>query len=243
MDNNFTRVKENIEQILEPVRQVPQQAQSFLENNPEFLDNLKKYIEYWPQFHRDDWLKIASYGWFINWETPLTVEKSMSIGQDILDQFMTKNLTDNWPTITDKIINLYPERAHILSESFKLHQDENYIACIPLFMSQIDGIYSQKIGAFLFSEHEKRLEKTQELINNSSDDLLNVFLEILSIKTQFGAGISSSGNSKKKIAPNRNGILHGSRKHLDYGSRINSLKTFSLLAFIVYCFDNANFTP
>jgi hypothetical protein len=39
-------------------------------------------------------------------------------------------------------------------------------------------------------------------------------------------------------APNRNGILHGSRKHLDYGTEVNSLKALSLLAFVVYCFDD-----
>jgi hypothetical protein len=36
-------------------------------------------------------------------------------------------------------------------------------------------------------------------------------------------------------APNRNGILHGSRKHLDYGTEVNSLRPFhcSPLSFIV----------
>ncbi|MBF2099018.1 MAG: hypothetical protein IGQ88_11675 [Gloeomargaritaceae cyanobacterium C42_A2020_066] len=226
MNNNFTSIKKRIEQILEPFLHQLQQAQSFLENNPEFLDNLKRYIENWPKFYKDDWLKMAGYGWFINWETPITVTKALSVSQDTLDQFMTRHLTDAWPNITERIIELYPERAHILLESFKLHQDENYIACIPLFMSQIDGICAQNLSVFLFSEHERRLEKTQELINDSRGDLLNVFLEIISTKTQFGASISSYSNNKKKIAPNRNGVLHGSRKHLDYGTRINSLKTF-----------------
>jgi hypothetical protein len=240
MNNNFTDIKENIEKVFEPFGQLLQQLKSFLEQNPEFLYNLKRYLENWPQFHKDDWIEIASYGWFINWSTPVTIEKALSMGRDVLDSFMTKHLTDHWNEITQKIIDLYPERKHILLESFKLHKDGNYIACIPLFMSQIDGICAQNLGSFLFSEHQRRQEEIQQLVNQSDNDLLNAFLEVLNSKTQFGASISSSSQAKKTIAPNRNGVLHGSRKHLDYGTKINSLKAFSLLAFIVYCFDDSS---
>jgi hypothetical protein len=55
--------------------------------------------------------------------------------------------------------------------------------------------------------------------------------------TQFNAGIREAKPKDKLRAPNRNGILHGSRRHLDYGTKINSLKAFSLLAFVVLVFS------
>jgi hypothetical protein len=118
-----------------------------------------------------------------------------------------------------------------------LHEGGNYIASIPLFLSQIDGICAQHLGAFLFSEHERRLERSQQIIDASRTSLTNASLEVLNSETQCGAGISSHRKSKKDLAPNRNGILHGSRKHLDYGTEMNSFKPFSLLAFVVYCFE------
>ena len=57
---------------------------------------------------------------------------------------------------------------------------------------------------------------------------------LLGISTQFGAGIKKSSESAKALAPNRNGILHGSRKHLDFGTERNSFKAFSLLAFLAF---------
>ncbi|WP_221624668.1 hypothetical protein, partial [Burkholderia contaminans] len=34
-----------------------------------------------------------------------------------------------------------------------------------------------------------------------------------------------------------NGIMHGSVDHLDYGSKVNGYKAFSLLCFVAFCFD------
>jgi hypothetical protein len=67
-----------------------------------------------------------------------------------------------------------------------------------------------------------------------SDTITGIFLEILRMKTQFSAGIRENSAHKKTLAPNRNGILHGSSKHLDYGTKVNSFKAFSLLAFVVF---------
>lgn len=62
----------------------------------------------------------------------------------------------------------------------------------------------------------------------------DILLEPYKIKTQFSEGIRKSSFSDKKKAPNRNGILHGHRKHLDFGTELNSLNSFSLLAFVVF---------
>jgi hypothetical protein len=63
---------------------------------------------------------------------------------------------------------------------------------------------------------------------------LEVFLSLLKGKTPYSNSIGQSSEAHKEKGPNRSGILHGSRKHLDYGSKINSLKCFSLLAYTVF---------
>lgn len=227
-----------VRRVLKPLAEINEQINSFLKKNPDFIKNLNHYLKNWPDYHKEDWAKLAKYGWFLNWETPVTVEVALSKGKATLDRFMSIHLNESWDDITNRLISLYPERSHILNVAFTLHKDGNYIACIPLFLSQIDGICSQNLGTYLFSEHPRRREEIQRIMEDSGDSLTNAFLEVLNSETQFGAKISSHNRVKKDLAPNRNGILHGSRKHLDYGTEINSLKSFSLLAFIVYCFEN-----
>jgi hypothetical protein len=232
-----------VQKILKPFTGVARQFNSFLERNPEFLKNVGHYLKNWPDYHKKDWAELASYGWFLNGDTPVAVEVALKQGKASVDRFMVAHLNHSWGNISDRIISSYPEREHVLSVAFKLHKDGNYIASVPLFLSQIDGICAQNLGAFLFSDHEHRLERIQQQIDVSGSSLTNAFLEVLNTKTQFGASISSRGKSKKDLAPNRNGILHGSRKHLDYGTEMNSLKAFSLLAFVVYCFEKTKVRP
>ena len=112
------------------------------------------------------------------------------------------------------------------------------VASIPLFLAQAEGIFSENVGSLLFSEHDKRKAKLEERFKGSSDKYMPYLYSPFEVKTQFSAGISSSSKPKKLKGPNRNGILHGSRKHLDYGTQINSYKCISLLSYISMVFTN-----
>lgn len=80
-------------------------------------------------------------------------------------------------------------------------------------------------------------ENIDKLIDDEkiqTDMFTELFLSPFKLKNHHNAGVSKSSKSAKKLAPSRNGILHGHRKHLDYGTEINSLKCFSLLSFVVF---------
>ena len=139
---------------------------------------------------------------------------------------MEMHLEYDWEKLTTKIIELCPDRSLILKEAFSLHNEGRYIASIPLFLSQTDGICAQYLGAFLFSEHPKRAAQIESLPEKGESKSLDVFLSLLKDKNQYSKGIGQNSNTHKEKGPNRNGILHGSRKHLDYGTKINSLKCF-----------------
>jgi len=237
MKDELNKFVSEVQKVLRPITDAAKQFNAFLEKNPEVLKNVGHYLKNWPDYHKKYWAELASYGWFLNGNTPIAIEVALNQGKASIDRFMVAHLKDDLGSISDRIISSYPERKHVLDVAFKLHKDGNYIASIPLMLSQTDGICAQNLGAFLFSDHNLRAERIQRQIDESGDLLTNAFLEVLNTKTQFGASIKSRSKSKKDLAPNRNGILHGSRKHLDYGTEINSLKAFSLLAFVVYCFE------
>ncbi|MBH0000495.1 hypothetical protein I6E72_16185 [Pseudoalteromonas sp. NSLLW24] len=187
----------------------------------------------WQTARKADVTVMAENGWYPNWFTFFYQPEEEP---NSLDELMVMHLEDKWADLTVKIIELCPNREHVLKTAFKLHEEGNYIAAIPLFFSQADGICCEVLKSFLFTGNDTN-EKLDTLIENGELEvnmLLDVFLEPFKLKNHHNAGISKASVAHKKKAPNRNGILHGHRKHLDYGTKINSLKCFSLLAFTVY---------
>jgi hypothetical protein len=208
----------------------------FLKDNPDFFDNLRQFLEEFkdlPEKQRKLWSEAARLGWYLNGETSITVKSMVLKGQTELDSYMIESLRADWPMLTKSILSAHPERGPILECAFQLHTEGRYIASVPLFLAQADGICAQIIGAHLFTDSKQREAKLAEMSVNS-DAFMVTLLGLLGLKTQFVAGIRSASPMKKSLAPNRNGILHGARKHLDYGTEINSFKAFSLLAFVVY---------
>ena len=260
--NNFEKLSAKIDQMTAPVRQI---ADTLNKVVPPYIQKLNKAMvpavrrineitkalepffsqlnstlqkmaeaaQKWQVARKEDVTVMANNGWYPNWLTFFyTPEKEPKS----LDELMSLHLNNNWDDITSKILELCPNRSYILKNAFNLHKSGNYIAAIPLFLAQADGICCESLKSFLFTGSDTE-EKIKKLIDNGKievDMFTDIFLEPFKLKNYHNAGISKSSQSAKNKAPNRNGILHGHRKHLDYGTEINSLKCFSLLSFVVY---------
>ena len=217
---------------------------SFMQANPNLLSDLRHFLydfKNLPARQREVWSKAASQGWYMNSESSLSMTHYVGLGQQGLDAYMVQELQTDWPTLTRSIIASYPAREEILACAFGLHSERCYIASIPLFFAQADGICAQNLGAHLFTDRSKRKLQIAER-SRSAEPFTDVLLNLLGMNTQFNAGIRESKQKDKQRAPNRNGILHGSKKHLDYGTETNSLKAFSLLAFVVLVFSKESLT-
>jgi len=206
------------------------------------LAQLVEAIKTLPERQRSIWTEAANYGWYINWYTPIPLGWRKAEGSAALDARMIAHLEHDWDKIKSSILLSHPEREEILSCAFELHKEGRYIASIPLFLAQTDGICAQRLGAHLFTDNEERSQRIAGL-QACENDFVVILLEILGLKTQFSAGIKKSRPRHKKLAPNRNGILHGSRKHLDYGTELNSFKAFSLLAFVTFTLSERLLRP
>lgn len=179
----------------------------------------------------------AMIGWFSTSESFLSeMKKAFDQGQESLDQYMISEIDSNYDKIKSSILSLHSDRKDILTCAFELHECKNWIASIPLFLAQTDGVFSDNVGAFLFSEHARRKEKLAERFRDKADQYMPYLYSPFEVETQFSSSIGSKSQAKKKNGPNRNGILHGSKKHLDYGSKINSYKCISLLSYVSMVF-------
>lgn len=182
--------------------------------------------------------ELAENGWFISpFEKSGNLEFLFESSKDFkkFDLEMIVYINSIYPKLKAKTLKKFDKRQHILEVAFNLHENSNFIAAIPLFLSQIDGLCSTQFKSFLFSEHEKRETEIKKEIERYPllRFIIEPMLTPLQSNTQFGAGISKCTQMKKAKGPNRNGILHGSKKHLDYGTEINSYKCLSLLFYMV----------
>jgi len=205
-----------------------------------FIPAIQKFAEQarkWEEDQKQGVKLMAEIGWFPNWHTffynPEHEVKN-------IDERMVMHIDDCWAEVTKKIIELCPERKQILEAAFELHKQGNYIASIPLFLSQSDGICSEEFTYFFTRDSKTGNMASGEILQQFErqelvvDFLTEILIEPFKVKTQISQPSSKSSKSAKAKGPNRHGIIHGSRKHLDYGSKINSYKAFSFLAFIVF---------
>ncbi|MEJ6474842.1 hypothetical protein [Pseudoalteromonas piscicida] len=207
---------EQLSNIMGPVAEYIQQFNVRLKEH-------KQKFELWLAHNKIHFTDLVSQGWY---PTSMTFYSKPEHEFD-LEHYMVQALKENWKELSREIIDSYPNRSHILEVAFDLHEKGNYIASIPLLYAQADGICCEHFKSFLFAGN-----KVSDSIDNlETDSMLEVFLTPYRLKNHHNAGISC--HKSNRIAPNRNGILHGHRKHLSYGTEVNSLKAFSLLCFVV----------
>lgn len=174
--------------------------------------------------------KSAEMGWFPCDVIDFGYVNSVLQGQNALDEYMSEEITIELDYIEKTIIRNNPNRSHIINNAFNLFRDGNYIACIPLLLTQSDGILFEKISKYLYTKKDQRHRVIKTLIEEKPE--LGFALEPLLADTQFQKTIDNSTAEDKGIAPNRNGILHGDLRHLDYGTKLNALKCISLLSYV-----------
>lgn len=230
----LTEIAETFEPVFKDINKIAKAFEPYLSQFDKVAQQIYKRAKKWQAEKKQDVVLMAENGWYPNW---LTFFYTPSVELRTIDELMIMHLNENWDDITSMILKFCPKRRHILKNAFCLHESGNYIAAMPLFLSQADGICCESIvNSFLFTENkvEENIDKLIESGQVKTDMFVEVFLEPFKIKNYHRVGISKNSASAKAKAPSRSGILHGHRKHLDYGTEKNSLKCFSLLSFVVY---------
>lgn len=189
--------------------------------------------------------ELINKGWYPN----TIIFRHKNFKHESIDDFMIRCLTGNYYEQIKKeyFYGTYPHRRKIYEEAFNLYEEQRYLAAIPLFLSQIDGIISEYglSGMFLGEnklKHNSNPENLKffEYLNFHNQlylgkSLINYHKNIIDCRCDF----SISKGTTQILDPNeigqlnRHGILHGNKDFLDYGSQINTLKVISLTLFIM----------
>lgn len=172
-------------------------------------------------------------GWFGTWMTAFSPHE---VDENNIDAHMIILLERDWDQWKIDLTTSFPNRKHILEEAFKLHEEGRYIASIPLFFSQADGICGEFLGKDYFSQKgfERIIELYPQTLCGDQNFILDVFKDEMNSKVKTIIRRNSSLVIQSDKFPNRHGILHGDKGHLEYGTKINSLKAFSFLQYISF---------
>ncbi|NWB21519.1 hypothetical protein HX824_13025 [Pseudomonas sp. D4002] len=191
----------------------------------------------------------ANQGWFFNWQDSL--QNTLKLIDDIesaedseIDEILEQYYDENLDWFTSTLCSSYPARKRVIEAAVNAHKrndDEGFILSIPVFLAQADGLFWEisgipspmsKVrggGALTGSNWIKDKIGNNQRANN----LLSPFFKLHDIdllKSQSKRNKDSAEDGKIFNALNRHQVLHGEVSN--YGTKINSLKAFSLVIFI-----------
>lgn len=177
-------------------------------------------------------------GWFIQPETTLPqlseiAELALDDNVQGLDDVMTLMIRSSLDEIEQLVIEAYPDRAEIVVEAFRLHREGRYIAAIPLFIIQAEGIGLQETEYSAFNTGKNRPEIARHIDSRFVNQSDLIFARPLANNHPLSRPI------KGKL--NRHRVLHGN--DVSYGSEINSLQAISFLGNIAWILSQDRSLP
>lgn len=161
-----------------------------------------------------------------NWE---------SADKENFDDQLCTLIDENRNWIIQYAIEVLPNRKEIIETIFKLYEDKNYIAVVPLVLSQIDGIAKEitlgKIG-FYNSKSDKLTFPAANPYVHFLSNAMQLHYEDRNNYELFRKNVISQQDF------NRHAILHG--ESYQFGTKKNAIKAILLFDFVreVYCANN-----
>ena len=194
------------------------------------LDTLSRKQEVFVQINGENWTKAAKLGWYLGPKVPLRATMDINWDEDPDSQIL-EGVSRNYREIRDQLLSNHENRKHILESAFTLHESENYIASIPLFLSQADGIFEELVSKNdqgFFGRSKKKVKRAQ-IIENLKKELESG--EFIVSLAYFENDIDCR-SSATQDSFNRNGIMHGLLDFMDYGTRVNSFKAMLVTSYV-----------
>jgi hypothetical protein len=177
---------------------------------------------------RPSLITLAKHGWYIcgsaEMDASLLLEKEFKKGNiGKADKFLIEFYEEEFDKIVDNICRLHPERIKVIREAKKAHRLKMYFCSTILFLSTADGIFE----GTLFTGSRKGKKGNLEKVLRGIDHLTE-YGELLINESAIDAGRKTRKLYKSSL--NRHEVMHGGDS--SYGTKLNSLKALSLLAYI-----------
>jgi hypothetical protein len=225
-------------------------------NFKETLEKLENWAKTFPEARTDEMVQLVRLGidkgWYLNEAFLFGINRDFQEGED-LNCFLQEQILSEWNEYWGMIFRLSPDRESLLTEAKMAFENQIYGAAIHMYFSQADGLFYDKFGKNLFTSRGQEAKAkfgghlTDFIARDSWESLIgqfkdgSVFRRMYNEVYKEGFSVTSTDLMKKTdnipneqdlVIPNRHGVLHGI--HKNYGTKLNALKCFSLLLFVMY---------
>lgn len=216
-------LREAVKKALEEQTKWVQELQKTLQKQ---FQPLQKAFEEFAKKFPESLQNLAKSGWYICAASPISdaiyLNNLLKQGENHkVDLHMQEFYESEFKKLTNILVNDFPERKKLILEGVRAHKKNMYFASTILFLSIADGLCSGSL--FMIRDEKKKLKKTLKNTNT-----LDAFVSIITNISAIDA--HTTDMSKYPSSLNRHAVMHG--HDFVYGTKINSLKAFSLLAFI-----------
>jgi hypothetical protein len=203
----------------------PKILEQFLEVGKTITEAFKRFDE----LSNDGLLKLANYGWYVDADISLgyingLLEKAIHKDQKYLDDFFSQYYKTYMEEKTSIISKKQDNRSKIIEEAVYCHQVGMYYASTTLFLTQADGI----CRGLLFQNRKNKNALKKYISENKGGSFFSILMIAIENTNTIDSFYSKVNKSDNQL--NRHGVMHG--LETDFGSEINSLKAFSILAFV-----------
>jgi hypothetical protein len=225
--------------VLPDLTPLTKQAEEFRKSiegliSPAF-EQLQRSFRELPPRTQEALIMLGTHGWYFDLEMPLSalweLKKALSEGnvkeaEDALVEYFENRLDE----IENSIVGRFPNREKLIRAAFNAHRRQEYELSIPVFLSQTDGICKEVVNEHLFLKHKKKPRTAIYVEQVAADTYRAALLSPLAQTLPIAA--SENERDKEFCELNRHMVLHG--ESIDYGTKINSLKTISLINYVAH---------
>lgn len=195
-------------------------------------------------------MTLGESGWYLDGEMGLSelweLEGLLLAGEAAkVDVMLTQHFEDRLQDIEGFLVKALPNRERILRAAFAAHRREEFELSVPVLLAQSDGACLELTGYHFFMKDRATGKPKSSL--HVAGIARDAFSAAMLSPLANVLPINASPKDRERMAQdqgmtswqelNRHIVLHG-ESH-DYGTRVNSLKTVSLINYLVGFLDKA----
>ena len=197
------------------------------------VERFRKSMEAAARRRKKVLVEFAGRGWYLDPKLPVTApEQLLKALREDEDGSVAEAIEDYFEERVDQIeqalVLSFPGREAVLRDAFEAHRTAKYNLSVPVFLAQADGMWWDRFRLSLFAGRDRQRVASSEMPSDNSFDgaMAEVFRAAIPLwlpRNQREEGFDEF---------NRHQVMHGESAR--YGTRTNSLKAISFLAFLQF---------
>ncbi len=156
----FSKPYEELRKAQEAIKQIQKAISPFRDAMRKLSETMDPVIRELPDKSKRLLENLAERGWFLPlldstipavYHLAKVVESNK---EEEINRILVKFYTERLDKVLKRLVATYPDRAHLFQSAFMAHNRKEYDLCIPVLLTQADGVCYELLGEKLFSREQ-----------------------------------------------------------------------------------------